>query len=86
VLKTAVDDGVARELGGLKVLPYEIPEKCVAGYYPECNVLIPLWHYAQREQGSRGEIGAGANSPPTSGRLIAAGEYETALVSSCRPN
>ena len=45
-LETAVDDGVARRLGGLDVIPYDIPESCIAGYYPECNVLIPLWHYA----------------------------------------
>lgn len=50
VLATATEDGVTRELGGLKVLPYGIPEKCVAGYYPECNVLIPLWHYAKESK------------------------------------
>ncbi len=50
VLSTAVDDGVKRELGGLKVMSYAIPEKCIAGYYPECNVLIPLWHYAKESK------------------------------------
>ena len=50
VLTTAADDGVDRQLGGLKVLPYDIPEKCIAGYYPECNVLIPLWHYAKESK------------------------------------
>jgi molybdopterin-dependent oxidoreductase alpha subunit len=49
-LSTAVDDGVDRELGGLQVMPYDIPEKCIAGYYPECNVLIPLWHYAKESK------------------------------------
>jgi hypothetical protein len=29
---------------------YNIPEKCVLGYYPECNVLIPLWHYAKESK------------------------------------
>jgi hypothetical protein len=23
------------------------PEKCCAGYYPECNALVPWWHYAK---------------------------------------
>ena len=46
-LETAVDDGVARRLGGLEVVSYDIPESCIAGYYPECNVLIPLWHHAE---------------------------------------
>lgn len=49
-LSTAVDDGFRRELGGLTVLPYGIPEKCIGGYYPECNVLIPLDHYARNSK------------------------------------
>ena len=49
-LSTAVDDGVDRELGGLQVMTYDIPEKCIAAYYPECNVLIPLWHYAKESK------------------------------------
>lgn len=49
-LSTAVDDGVRREFGDLQVMQYDIPEKCVLGYYPECNVLIPLWHYAKESK------------------------------------
>jgi anaerobic selenocysteine-containing dehydrogenase len=44
---TAVDDGVARAVEGLRVVEYGVPAGCVAGYYPECNPLIPLWHYAK---------------------------------------
>ena len=29
------------------VVPYDIPRGCIGGYYPECNVLIPLWHHAE---------------------------------------
>ena len=47
-LVTAVEDGVERKLGGLTVIAYDIPEGCCAGYYPECNVLVPLWHHAER--------------------------------------
>ena len=47
-LVTAATDGVDRRLDGLTVLAYDIPEGCCAGYYPECNVLVPLWHYAER--------------------------------------
>ncbi|MCT8266230.1 FdhF/YdeP family oxidoreductase [Afifella sp. JA880] len=47
VLETDADDGVVRELGGLQVVAYNIPTKCIAAYYPECNVLVPLWHYAE---------------------------------------
>jgi molybdopterin-dependent oxidoreductase alpha subunit len=46
-LATAADDGVERSLAGLAVVPYDIPRKCIAGYYPECNVLVPLWHHAK---------------------------------------
>lgn len=49
-LSTAVDDGVTRRLGGLEVLPYDIPQQCIAGYYPECNVLVPLWHHAKESK------------------------------------
>jgi anaerobic selenocysteine-containing dehydrogenase len=46
-LFTVSDDQIARVLHGLQVLSYDIPRQCVAGYYPECNVLIPLNHYAE---------------------------------------
>jgi molybdopterin-dependent oxidoreductase alpha subunit len=46
-LETAVDDGVERKVAGLRVVAYNIPEGCIAGYYPECNPLLPLWHYAE---------------------------------------
>jgi len=45
-LRTAVEDGAERRVGGLKVVPYDIPEGCCAAYYPECNVLLPVWHHA----------------------------------------
>jgi molybdopterin-dependent oxidoreductase alpha subunit len=47
---TAVDDGVERKVEGLHVMEYGVPEGCVAGYYPECNPLIPLWHYAKESK------------------------------------
>ena len=46
-LSTEADDGVERKLSELQVVPYDIPRKSIAGYYPECNGLIPLWHYAE---------------------------------------
>jgi molybdopterin-dependent oxidoreductase alpha subunit len=45
-LKTVANDGVDRRLPGMLVLAYNIPVGCVGGYYPECNVLLPIWHYA----------------------------------------
>ena len=46
-VSTAVSDGVVREASQLHIVPYDIPEGCVGGYYPELNKLIPLWHYAE---------------------------------------
>ncbi len=45
-LKTDCDDR-DRIVEGFRVTPYDIPRGCVAGYYPECNPLIPLWHHAE---------------------------------------
>src|SRR5262249_26144953 len=49
-LTTAVDDGVKREVGGFRIVAYDIPVGCVGGYYPECNPLIPLWHHAEKSK------------------------------------
>jgi molybdopterin-dependent oxidoreductase alpha subunit len=40
-------DGRIRRVGGLRIVAYNIPERCCAGYYPECNALIPWWHHAK---------------------------------------
>jgi anaerobic selenocysteine-containing dehydrogenase len=50
VLTTAVDDGIVRQVAGLRVTPYDIPEGCCASYYPECNPLLPVWHHADRSK------------------------------------
>jgi len=47
-LTTAVDDGVERSVAGLRVVAHDIPEGCIAGYFPECNPPIPLWHHAEK--------------------------------------
>jgi molybdopterin-dependent oxidoreductase alpha subunit len=44
---TVANDGVPRSVGSLRLTSYDIPRGCVAGYYPECNPLIPLWHHAE---------------------------------------
>jgi len=40
------DDGVVRVVPGLKLVGYDVPPGCIAGYYPECNPLLPLEHHA----------------------------------------
>ena len=47
VARTHADDGVERSVAGLEMRAYDIPSGCVAGYFPELNPLIPLWHHAE---------------------------------------
>jgi anaerobic selenocysteine-containing dehydrogenase len=47
IATTAVSDGVPRQVADLQLRCYDIPPGCLAGYYPECNPLIPLSHHAQ---------------------------------------
>lgn len=49
-LESAAGDGVERSVRGLRVVPYDIPEGCVGGYYPECNPLIPVWHHGKESK------------------------------------
>ena len=36
------DDGISRVAEDFRFVPYDIPRGCIAGYYPELNVLVPL--------------------------------------------
>lgn len=45
VLSTVSHDGVERRSMELKVVTYDIPAGNCAGYYPELNVLLPLFHH-----------------------------------------
>lgn len=38
-------DGVHRQVDGLTVTPFALPDGCVASYYPEMNPLVPLAHH-----------------------------------------
>jgi molybdopterin-dependent oxidoreductase alpha subunit len=44
-LVTDIDDGHDRRLGGLTLTAYQLPRGTIAGYYPECNVLVPVTHH-----------------------------------------
>lgn len=41
-IKTESNDGIERRVSNFKVVSYQIPSGCVAGYYPETNPLVPL--------------------------------------------
>ena len=46
-LLCAAGDNVQRIVRGLRVVAYDVPRGCCVGYYPECNPLLPLWHFAE---------------------------------------
>ena len=48
--ETVSPDGIARRVDDLRVKAYDIPRGTVAGYYPECNPLIPLSHHAKESK------------------------------------
>ena len=41
-LECAVEDGHERAVRGLRVVGYDLPDGCVAAYYPEVNPLVPV--------------------------------------------
>jgi len=41
-LVTDLDDGFVRRVAGLKVVPYDLPDGALGGYFPELNALSPL--------------------------------------------
>jgi molybdopterin-dependent oxidoreductase alpha subunit len=40
-------DGVSRMAEAFCFVPYDIPRGCIAGYYPELNVLVPLSSFGE---------------------------------------
>lgn len=46
-LETDTDgrDETRRSVTGLRVVPYDLPRGTLAGYFPECNPLVPLWYH-----------------------------------------
>ncbi|WP_010139315.1 FdhF/YdeP family oxidoreductase [Oceanicola sp. S124] len=42
------DDGRLRACRGFRVVPYDIPRGCIAGYYPEMNELVPHQTYGDQ--------------------------------------
>ena len=40
-----VNDGVTRRIDGLTVTPFDLPDGCIGGYFPEMNALISLGYH-----------------------------------------
>ncbi|MBS7813793.1 FdhF/YdeP family oxidoreductase [Roseococcus pinisoli] len=49
------DDGHARRIDGLEVVPFNLPDGSIAGYYPELNPLISLQHHDRRSKTPAGK-------------------------------
>jgi len=41
-------DGTERIARGFRVVPYSIPRRCAATYFPEANVLVPVNYFADK--------------------------------------
>ena len=46
-LEAVTKDGIDRRVDGFTIVAFDLPPGCVAGYFPECNPLLPLWHHAE---------------------------------------
>ncbi|WP_421565848.1 FdhF/YdeP family oxidoreductase [Ochrobactrum sp. EDr1-4] len=53
------NDGVERVAHDFRFVPYDIPRGCIAGYYPEMNVLVPL-----------GSAGEGSDTPTSKSIIV----------------
>ncbi len=47
-LTSHFDDGIERKARHFIVVPYDIPPRCTATYFPEANVLVPIGSTADR--------------------------------------
>lgn len=47
-LVTHSNDNIDRRLTGFRIVPYDIPPGCIAGYYPELNALVPHNSFGDR--------------------------------------
>jgi molybdopterin-dependent oxidoreductase alpha subunit len=47
-IATVSEDGRERRITGYTAVPYDIPRGCVGAYFPEANVLVPLYSHGPR--------------------------------------
>ena len=43
-------DGESRVARGFRVVPYDLPRRCAAAYFPEANVLVPVTSFAEKSR------------------------------------
>ncbi|KQP80277.1 FdhF/YdeP family oxidoreductase [Methylobacterium sp. Leaf117] len=49
-LVSDAEDGIEREVAGLTVVPFSLPDGCLGAYYPEMNPLMPLSHFDEQSK------------------------------------
>ncbi len=49
-LHAAAADGIARSVERLRAVTYDLPAGCCAGYFPECNPVLPLEQFALQSE------------------------------------
>ncbi|TXN45060.1 FdhF/YdeP family oxidoreductase [Methylobacterium sp. WL7] len=49
-VEAVAGDQVKRRVSSLRVIAYDIPQGNCGGYYPELNVLLPLWHHDEQSK------------------------------------
>jgi len=49
------EDGHARRVDGLEIVPFELPDGTIAGYFPELNPLVPLQHHDRKSKTPAGK-------------------------------
>ncbi|THF47330.1 FdhF/YdeP family oxidoreductase [Allorhizobium terrae] len=49
-LISAIHDGITRKVSDFVVTAFDLPDGCVAGYYPELNGLVPLSYHEKNSQ------------------------------------
>jgi molybdopterin-dependent oxidoreductase alpha subunit len=49
-VRTVCDDDVDRSVSDFTLQSFNLPAGCLAGYYPECNPLVPLFHHAKESK------------------------------------
>ena len=56
-------NGVERRVDGFAIVPYDIPKRCLATYYPESNPLVPI-HLKARSSHTPASKSVKVKNPP----------------------
>ncbi|BDV39589.1 hypothetical protein DSM21852_28420 [Methylocystis bryophila] len=66
-LESDAEDGVARNVGPLRVMSFSLPDGCLGAYYPEMNALVSLAHHERLSKTPASKCRAGPHPGLTHG-------------------